>query len=110
MPRGKRGRRRRKRRVKHPCELGWRIRWSRVFRLYFKGLSIWSEVKSRLKDIERDLISNAEEVLSRLLSKCWYFRWFLVISEYSLVLLGEFVASEAYGFDWDLGVLRAVGL
>ena len=64
--RGKHRGRKRVRRTKHPCELGWRVRWSRDFRQYFMERGVWREVRKFLKDLERRLRRDASGTLSKL--------------------------------------------
>jgi len=66
--RGKCRGRKRVRRTKHPCELGWRVRWTKEFRHHFARRGVWREVRKFLKDLEHKLNSDeGREVLRRLL-------------------------------------------
>ena len=47
--------RRKRKRVKHPCEVGWRVRWTKEFRLTAREMGIWRTVKAKIKDIEKRL-------------------------------------------------------
>ncbi len=58
----------RNRRVKHPCELGWRVRWTARFRRRGRELGIWGDVRRELKDIERRLRCMLEHTLGWLKS------------------------------------------
>ena len=61
--RGKRRGSKRVRKTEHPCELGWRVKWSKDFRLVAKKLGLWKDVRMELRDIERRLRSNFRETI-----------------------------------------------
>jgi len=61
-----RGKKRRRKRVRHPCELGWRVRWTKDFRQYFRRRGIWREVREFLKNLERELRRDPDSTLGKL--------------------------------------------
>ena len=44
-----------RKRCRHPCECGWRIRWTARFRREAQEMGVWSSIKYELKDIEKRL-------------------------------------------------------
>ncbi len=51
----KKRKKRRRKRSKHPCELGWRVRWTEEFRHDAVRLGLWRDVKRLLKELERSI-------------------------------------------------------
>jgi hypothetical protein len=60
-----------KKKCPHPCECGWRVRWTASARLGARALGVWESVKAELKDIEKRLRDEAlrGEALAHLLSQ-----------------------------------------
>jgi len=58
-------------RTRHPCDKGWRVRWTAKFRRQAKSLGIWKSVRFELKDLERKLSSpeSMSKTLQSLLAK-----------------------------------------
>ncbi|MEB3779113.1 MAG: hypothetical protein GSR85_02615 [Desulfurococcales archaeon] len=48
---------RRKKRCHHPCDCGWRVNWTREFRLAAREMGLWGDVKMELRDLEKRLRS-----------------------------------------------------
>lgn len=48
-------RKRRGKKCRHPCECGWRVRWTTRFRRDAVEMGLWESVKKELKDIEKRL-------------------------------------------------------
>ena len=68
---GKRRNRKKRKQCRHPCECGWRVRWTASARLGARSLGIWESVKAELKDLEKRLRDDRlrDEALERLLSE-----------------------------------------
>jgi len=64
-------RRKRRRKCGHPCECGWRARWTAEFRLGSRLLGIWDSVRRELRDLDKRLRDPAtrDETLSGLLAE-----------------------------------------
>ena len=89
MPRG----RGRGQRCHHPCDCGWRVRWTARFRLGAQSMGIWDSVRAELKDIEKRLRDEKrrDEVLRRLLSEP-------VVADVYVKRLGKTFPARRYYF------------
>ena len=85
--------RKRGKKCKHPCECGWRVRWTASVRLGARSLGIWESVKAELKDLEKRLRDDKfrDEALRRLLSEP-------VVADVHVKKLGRSFPTRRYYF------------
>ena len=47
--------RRRGKKCRHPCECGWRVNWTKAFRVRAQEMGLWNNIRGELKDLEKRL-------------------------------------------------------
>lgn len=66
--------RRRGKKCRHPCECGWRVNWTKSFRVRAQEMGLWDSIRGELKDLEKRLRDPRKraEILRLLKEYCPY--------------------------------------